>query len=202
MQSLCSWSTSESSQCQTHPWSFNNTNNFSDSLVRKIVKIQVKTLLFHINHKCKKINETQCKILWINLVTTCIMKDEEVLHFLWLTFAFTFVHHWVMTITKMHYANNLTSFLLDVCSGHRLVSGRCKIGRMTDTRGDWQNLRLRGEIDVLPMITMVLSCCHSSSPAIIVQRFQASRTSVAILINCKLFKDNTSLDILFFRIKS
>ena len=138
MQSLCSWSTSESSQCQTHPWSFNNTNNFSDSLVRKIVKIQVKTLLFHINHKCKKINETQCKILWINLVTTCIMKDEEVLHFLWLTFAFTFVHHWVMTITKMHYANNLCNVIFIGC----LLGTQISQWQMQDWTDDRHSRRL------------------------------------------------------------
>ena len=37
------------SQSQTRPRSFNNTNNSSDSLVRNIVKIQVKTLLFYID---------------------------------------------------------------------------------------------------------------------------------------------------------
>ena len=100
----------------------------------------------------------------------------------------TFVHHWVMTFTKVHYANYFctVSFI-----GWLLWTLIVKQSLLGDERLDrWLKRRiwLWMKIDILPMIWMVclssilciisMLCC-TDPPYPLLQRFQASGTGNA-----------------------
>ena len=112
----------------------------------------------------------------------------------------TFVHHWVMTFTKVHYANYFctVSFIGWLLGTLIVIARRWKIGQMTEAEDlalnkDWH---FADDLFVQLLLYYIYLVLYWSSLSIIAKI--SSIWDWQCLINCIVFKNNNNI----FRIKS